>query len=320
MKIIFFTNQLAALPLLSYFHTKGWLKAVIHPHRQKASDFQIEDFCCSAAIPFHYVGKAEFHELITDLFDVIAPDLAVMFGFSYHIPECLFTRPRLGFYNIHFSMLPAYRGPNPIFWQIKNGETVGGVSIHQVDSGWDTGPIVMQQQVSFIPGETWGICNSRHSAVAYNLMVQLADQLQYGLPLPQISIPEQQATYYSKPAVEEFAIDWQTSTATQIENLVNACNPNVGGAIASLKHQMVRILEVSPVDAVADAATPPGTVVHSDQSGMYVSCVDRKILRINILKLNEGFMTGFKLAALGIQPGDVFENARLVLTAKEQII
>ncbi|WP_084153150.1 methionyl-tRNA formyltransferase [Pedobacter jeongneungensis] len=309
MKIIIFSNHLSSIPVIDYFNTQGLLKAIVSTDKLKGQHLGIENFCNKNDISFFKVNRRELLTVIKQLFVDIQPDVVIMFGFSYRIPADLYEFPTLGFFNVHFSMLPAYQGPDPLFWQMKNGETSGGVSIHKVDSGFDTGAVVMQEPVTFIPGETWGIADSRHSLVAINMIVQLIAQLSQQNELKELAPDDSNLCYYARPKASDLTIDWETQTATQVEALVNACNPGAGGAVTTFKQQIVKILEVSQVEAEGEEDTVAGTITYANDNGLYVQCVDKKILRINILKLNEGFMTGFKLAAIGIKAEERFENS-----------
>lgn len=309
MKIIIFSNHLSSVPIIDYFNTQGLLKAVVSTDKLKAQHTEIENFCNKSNISFFKVNRHELLTTIKQLFADIQPDIVIMFGFSYRIPADLYEFPIFGFFNVHFSMLPAYQGPDPLFWQMKNGETSGGVSIHKVDSGFDTGAVVLQEPLPFIPGETWGIADGRHSAVAVNMVVQLVEKLKNSGEVTEQHTVAVTPSYYPKATAADIAIDWMLQTAAEVEAQVNACNPGAGGAVTTFKRQLVRILEVSPVEAQGESLVDAGTVVHADASGVYVQCADRKILRINIIKLSEGFLTGSKLAALGVKPGEKFENS-----------
>lgn len=308
MKIVLFANHVAILPVIDYFHSQEWLSAVISTDKLHSENLQIEDYCKQQAIPFYKVVREELKTTILSFFKRIKPDLAFMCGFTYRIPAEVFCIPALGFFNLHFSLLPAYGGPDPIFWQLKNGEETGGITIHKVATDFDSGEVVMQQRIPFISGENWGICNSRYAPIAFSMITQLTGKLMAGGSIPVIDTSHHTGTYYSKPGVGDLAIQWDIQTAEQIEHLVNACNPGANGAITFFKQQMVRILEVSPVDGTGASSITGGIIVHADGSGLYVQCADQKLLRINILRLKEGFMTGFKLAALGINKGDRFGN------------
>ncbi|MEU7525161.1 formyltransferase family protein [Saccharothrix sp. NPDC042600] len=72
-------------------------------------------------------------------------DLLVVYGFNWILPPEVFGAPHLGAINIHTSALPDYRGPAPVLWAIRNGDPTIGVTIHRIDEGVDTGPVLAQQ-------------------------------------------------------------------------------------------------------------------------------------------------------------------------------
>lgn len=308
MKIVVFANHLAVLPALDHFQKSGWLKAVISTDRLQGQNLQIRDYCSGANVSFYQVNRKQLHDDVAITLNELQPDLAIMFGFSYRIPEKIFSIPKLGFYNVHFSLLPAYKGPDPIFWQIKNGETMGGISIHRINEAFDEGEVMRQQQISFIPGENWGICNSRYAAIVQDMLVQFTQELYSENQLSALKT-QQFSTYYKKPEKQDLTIDWIQMSAAEIENLVNAANPCYGGAITYLNYQPVGVLEVTSATLSSEADYNPGTIVYSQpDSGIFVACKNKEYLRINIIQTTDGILSGFKLAALGLQAGQRFEN------------
>ncbi|WP_316805676.1 methionyl-tRNA formyltransferase [Pedobacter agri] len=309
MKVIVFSNHASCIPVLHYFYIKGWIKAVVTADGKSPSEKPIEDFCNLNTVRFVKIERLGLTNILPALFEDLMPDFVIMFGFPYRIPNFLYTHPRLGFYNVHFSMLPEYRGADPIFWQIKNGENSGGVSIHLVDGEFDNGPLVMQEPLVFIPGETSGISIGRHSQLALLMIQKLTNSLSERNRTPSLPGSSRISSYFPKANQHDIKINWALQGASEVEALVNACNPGAGGAVTFFRKQIVRILEVSPVDGTFNQEVVPGGVIHADQSGLYVKCFDHKLLRINILKLEEGFLTGSKLTALGVKVGDKFEDA-----------
>ena len=75
------------------------------------------------------------------------PDIGVVSCFPHRLHENLLKLPAFGCYNLHPSLLPQYRGPTPLFWQLRQGETETGVTLHKMCAGIDTGDIVAQQRL-----------------------------------------------------------------------------------------------------------------------------------------------------------------------------
>ncbi|MFC4562838.1 methionyl-tRNA formyltransferase [Nocardiopsis mangrovi] len=72
------------------------------------------------------------------------PDVLIVFGFAWKLPRYVLDIPRLGAINIHVSLLPKYRGPAPLPWAIRNGDSTGGITVHRMDDDFDTGNILAQ--------------------------------------------------------------------------------------------------------------------------------------------------------------------------------
>jgi methionyl-tRNA formyltransferase len=84
---------------------------------------------------------------IAPLLDACEPDLLICGGFPWLIPQEALAVLRLGAINIHPSLLPKYRGPLPLHWALRNGDTELGATIHRMDESFDTGPILAQGTV-----------------------------------------------------------------------------------------------------------------------------------------------------------------------------
>ena len=83
---------------------------------------------------------------------LLAPDVVLVSCFAQRVPTRLLTLPKHGFLNLHPSMLPAYRGPHPLFWQLRDGLTEIGITVHRMDRGLDTGDIALQTTVALADG------------------------------------------------------------------------------------------------------------------------------------------------------------------------
>lgn len=106
----------------------------------------------SADIPVYAasrLGSAELAQLLTKL----SPDAAFVSCFPQRLPGDLMSSVPLGFFNVHPSLLPHYRGPAPLFWLFQRDDNQRrGVTVHQMDEGLDTGPIVCQERLTFADG------------------------------------------------------------------------------------------------------------------------------------------------------------------------
>jgi len=305
MKIVFLSTNICSVPTLQFLMNTETVLAVVAPAEENPFNQQLEQFAVGLNVPFKRFSKPEFTAGFKDMLTELQPDLVLVFAFGYKIPSELFDIPKYGFFNVHFSLLPKYRGQCPVFWQLKNGEETGGISVHQVTAGFDAGPLLMQKEVAILPGASHGVHWGRLSLESVAVIASAIDKLKstgITMLLPQ---NEASASVAPAPKPNDLAICWETQSAREIENLVNATNPDYGGAVTLLRNQMLRLLEVAPAELNSPVEQAPGTIVYADVNhGLFVACKNQQYLRINIVHSTEGILSGFKLAALGIQAGE----------------
>lgn len=129
--------------------------------------------------------------------DLLSSDveLVIMSCFPWRVPAPLLRVPKFGWWNLHPSLLPAYRGPNPLYWQLKAGETETGISLHQVDETLDTGPIISQATCSLDGDQDMA---SRLATLGAGLVIKALEELAEGRLSSQAQNPVL-ATYQSFP-------------------------------------------------------------------------------------------------------------------------
>ena len=106
----------------------------------------LEKLCFDKVIPYNKIYKGNEAD-ITSWVKEINPDMIVVFSMSQLLKKDLIDIPKHGVINLHASMLPEYRGPNPDFWQYYNMEIYPGITVHYIDEGEDTGDIIFQERV-----------------------------------------------------------------------------------------------------------------------------------------------------------------------------
>jgi methionyl-tRNA formyltransferase len=153
----------------------------------------------------------------------IAPDAVVIIAYGQIIPARLLAIPRLGWINLHASLLPRYRGAAPIHWAIANGETVTGLTIMQIDAGMDTGPTLLRTEVEIGPDETAPELSTRMSLVGSDLIADSLVRFDRGeiAPAPQDARLASLAPILKK---EDGRINWER-TAQEIYNRMRGFAP-----------------------------------------------------------------------------------------------
>ncbi len=173
------------------------------------------------------------------------PNLLVTAAYGRILPPWLLALPVSGAYNLHASLLPRWRGPNPIAWAIRAGDAVSGVTLMEMDAGVDTGPIVAQSSLAVDQTDTTGSLSERLAKAAGELLVREWPRL-----LAKTTASETQAaegvSYAPKFLAEDLRIDWSRD-ALGISRQVRSMMPEPGAYTAGPK-QRIKILE-----AVAEA-------------------------------------------------------------------
>ena len=197
-----------------------------------------------------------------DFFKRLAPNAVVIIAYGQLIPQRLIEIPRLGWINLHASLLPKYRGAAPIAWAIVNGETTTGLTTMQIDAGMDTGPILLQRELEIGPDETAPELARRLSEAGAPLVSESLRKLDGGEITPRAQ-DFSEATYAPRLTKEHGRIDW-TQTAQQIYNCIRGLAP-WPGAYTTFRGQLCHIWG-RPADAAAASPQPISITVGAGHS------------------------------------------------------
>jgi methionyl-tRNA formyltransferase len=174
------------------------------------------------------------------------PDLVLCTGFPWRIPADALAVPRLGAVNGHPSLLPRWRGPAPVAWAMRSGETELGFTFHRMDEDFDTGPVLAQGVVPLDDSDdSWETLGDKIAPLAFGLMGRVLERLEAGDPGdPQQGDPSY-APFFDDDYVE---LDWNRP-ARDVHNQVRAWrfmpfqpSGGVRGPIAQLDGRRVRVL------------------------------------------------------------------------------
>ena len=205
-------------------------------------------------------------------------DLLVVVAYGHMLSrECL-ALPRLGCINLHYSLLPRWRGAAPVQHAILQGDRETGVSVFRIDTGMDTGPVLRQASVSIAPREDTAALLGRLSRVGADCLLTAIDELAAGRTCQQTQ-DHTLATYAPRIERGDACIDWQRP-AEELERLVRAYNPRPG-AHATLEGTEIRIWQAQALPAEQTSAAAPGEPLAADPGGGLDVCAGaHTILRL----------------------------------------
>ncbi len=177
-----------ALPPLAALLEAGFAIPAVVLARQPGTRLgDIQRVAAAAGIPVVWVNSAVE---ATTVIQSIAPQIAVAACFLWRLPRAARETPPLGIVNVHPSLLPAGRGPEPVFWTFRRGERTTGVTVHRMDAGFDTGPIVAQAEMPVPEGITAPDLERDLMTLGGSLLVEALPALAAGTlqPWPQPSV------------------------------------------------------------------------------------------------------------------------------------
>jgi methionyl-tRNA formyltransferase len=186
-------------------------------------------------------------------------DVATVVAYGKILPLDLLEVPLHGFVNVHFSLLPEYRGAAPVQRALMDGKTEAGVSIMRLTAGMDEGPVFALERVPVEPNDTAGSVGDRLAEVGAGLLVRTLLELDAGTAQPHDQ-DDARATYAPKITDEQARIDW-ASPADSIRNLVRGLNP-APGAWTTLGDRRLKVHAVGP----SEAELSPGQLAVVDDS------------------------------------------------------
>jgi len=241
-------------------------------------------------------------------------DVFITCAFGQMLRQNILDMPRHGVLNVHFSLLPKYRGSSPVQWAILEGQTTSGITIMQTDIGMDTGNILHQLELSIHPDETAGEVLDRYAKLAAVPLLTVLDALQQGT-VQRTPQNHAEASHHPMLRKEDGIINWNRP-ALEIYNQIRALNP---WPIAYFHHngEVIRVHKTARRGDVASVTherseycqspastnfANPGTILRADKNGLTVQCGNGTALELLTLQAPGGkilsardFLNGRKL-------------------------
>jgi methionyl-tRNA formyltransferase len=291
MRIVFCGTPQFAVPTLKYLFAQNDLEilgVITQPDRprgrgQEVAFSSVKEAALAAKIPVYQPEKiraVESEELLRKL----APDCVVIIAYGQIIPARLLPIPKLGWINLHASLLPKYRGAAPINWAIVNGEIRTGVTTMRIDAGMDTGEMLLQREIDIGPDETAPELAVRLSEIGGPLMAETLRGLAAGT-IASKAQNHAEATYAPILKKEDGRVDWKRP-AVEIYNRMRGFAP-WPGTYTAFRGQGCQLWG-EPVSKEGRTSLPggeaPGTLF-GGKNELLVSCGDATVLRVRLVQV-----------------------------------
>jgi methionyl-tRNA formyltransferase len=195
-------------------------------------------------------------------------DVGIVVAYGKLLPNEVLSIPKYGFLNVHFSLLPKYRGAAPIQWALVNGETETGVTLFWLDEGMDTGPILLQKKIAILPEDDTHSLRNHLVDLGVSCLEEALTLLEKGevKKTPQTGVPSK-APILKK---EDGMIDW-ANPADAILNQIRGLTPWPGvqaGGLKLLKAKVSFDADKAEAGTVIRLATGEGPVVKCGQNSL----------------------------------------------------
>lgn len=308
MKLVFCGTPQFAVPTLEKLAANFDIKLVVsQPDRPSGRGMEIaappvKQLAMQFGIPITQPEKIKNNPEFRTELESIEPAAIIVVAYGRIIPQWMIDLPPLGNINAHASLLPKYRGAAPIQWAIANGEPVTGVTTMHIDSGLDTGPMLLRREVPILPNDTAVTLSPRLAQLAAELMMETLRGREAGRITPQ---PQEnsQATLAPLLKKEDGRIDF-TRPAHEIYNRFRGFQP-WPGAYTDFRGKNVKIASMRLADTARALAAGELLV---NGATLLVGCGDSTV--IEFLQLQPESRRPMSAAefsrGMRLQPGERF--------------
>jgi methionyl-tRNA formyltransferase len=280
MRIVFMGTPESAVPSLQRLLQDGhdivavWTQPDKPAGRgDKMHSPPIKDFALAHGLPVEQPPKIKT-QAAQDLFASYEADLAVVVAYGRILPAEFLRAPRRGCINVHFSLLPLYRGAAPANWAIVNGEARTGVTTMFIEEELDSGPILLQRETTIGETETTSELMQRLAVIGADLLNETLAQLDALTPRPQ---HDRDATLAPLLQKSDGAIGWSNPAAT-IERCIRGFQPWPGAFTHYSSHRLI-IWQAALAETIAPDALP-GEVITANGDDLVVKCGGETALRV----------------------------------------
>ena len=257
MKVVIASSSPVAIPLISALNassTHQLLSLLTNPDKATGRGMHVvanELATWTESLGIN-IQKPENNDELKKIIESIKPEVVITIAYGRIIPHELLEIPKYGWINVHFSLLPRWRGAAPVQWAILNGDKQTGITVFKLDKGMDTGPVYLEHATPINDDENSDRLLKRLSQIGSDLAIKSLELISEGVtPKPQASIGITLAPKISK---NHGKIDW-TQSSDQVVNRFRALssNPGVWSLLGELRIKIDALVASSLVDQIKPA-------------------------------------------------------------------
>jgi methionyl-tRNA formyltransferase len=257
LKVVVASSSPVAIPLISALNassTHQLLGLLTNPDKATGRGMHVvaNELATWAESLGLNVQKPENNDELKKVIENIKPEIVITIAYGRIIPLELLEIPKSGWINVHFSLLPRWRGAAPVQWAILTGDKQTGITVFKLDKGMDTGPVYLEQVTPINDNENSEELLKRLSQIGSDLAIKSLELISDGvIPKPQAS---NGITLAPKISKNDGKIDWQQSS-NQVVNRFRAIssNPGVWSLLGELRIKIDALVASSFVDQIKPA-------------------------------------------------------------------
>ncbi|MEO8574829.1 MAG: methionyl-tRNA formyltransferase [Pyrinomonadaceae bacterium] len=308
MKIVFMGTPHAAVASLARLMQDGHEVVAVYTQPDKPAGrgnkilfSPVKRFATDHDLPIFQPSKVRTKEALEEFLSHKA-DVAVVVAYGRILPATFLNAFPMGAINVHFSLLPKYRGAAPVNWAIVFGEKSSGVTAMQMDAGLDTGPILMQRETEIGENETAIELMQKLSVLGADLLAETLTSFKTLVPQPQNELESSLAPIMKK---EDGLISWMLN-ASDISNRVRGFQP-FPTAFTFFQGKQITVWSSNVADAPHELRHP-GEIIEVSRDRILVFCGGDSVLQINEVQLEGKRRMHTRDFVNGVRPqiGEVF--------------
>ncbi len=290
MKIIFWgTPEYAAENLICIFNAGYQVIAVVtQPDKKrgrgnKFSPSPVKKAAIDLGVPVFTTQSISKDQNTKELLKNLKADVYVVVAFGQILPRDILDQPKLGCWNSHASLLPAWRGAAPIQWSILNEDIKTGISIMSMEEGLDTGPVIEQEITNINDSDNLEILTNRLSKISSRLLIKSLERIKLTKSFSKSSLLNDlkaidqskmnvMPTYARQIIKKDYVIDWKKS-ARKIIKQIQGLYPN---AYTTFNGKRIKIMDANIISSIHQLEE-----IDSVDNYSYNKCMPGEVIMIN---------------------------------------
>jgi methionyl-tRNA formyltransferase len=274
MKIVFFGSPPSALPSLEALLRAGHsIELVVTQPAKPAGRGRrlvpsaVSAFAAERGLPVIEPMRIQTDEAARERIVAAGPEVNVVVAYGQIIPRAVHYFPRRHSLNVHFSLLPRYRGAAPVQWTVLNGDRGTGVTVIELNDRMDEGDILAREETAVGPRETASALEARLADIGARLLVST---LEHVGTVPRVPQDDSQATLAPKIRKEDGRLAW-TEAAAAVDRKVLALADRPG-VFTFYGDKRINVLRGRVLEGPVPGEAAPGRIVAGRKDGLAVAC------------------------------------------------